>query len=119
MPTLTEADSKRITALRFLLIMFVVFIHNNLTADNAINYYHLAFSEPAVITHFKFLVTNVLGSAAVPLFFLFSGYLQFCKADSYPILLKKRAKMKTTLSATGIFWIGSICFGLMTVLDIR
>ncbi len=92
MPTLTEADSKRITALRFLLIMFVVFIHNNLTADNAINYYHLAFSEPAVITHFKFLVTNVLGSAAVPLFFLFSGYLQFCKADSYPILLKKRAK---------------------------
>lgn len=92
MRSLTEEDSKRITSLRFLLIVFVVFIHNNLNADDAINYYHLAFNEPAVITWFKFLVTSVLGGAAVPLFFLFAGYLQFCKQDSYPVLLKKRAK---------------------------
>ena len=92
MRSLTEEDSKRITSLRFLLIVFVVFKHNNLSADDAINYYHLAFNEPAVITWFKFLVTEVLGGAAVPLFFLFAGYLQFCKQDSYPVLLKKRAK---------------------------
>ena len=92
MRNLTEEDSKRITALRFLLIIFVVFIHNNLRADEAINYYHLDFAEPVVITWFKMLVTSVLGGAAVPLFFLFSGYLQFCKQDSYSVLLKKRAK---------------------------
>ena len=92
MKSLTEEDSKRITALRFLLIVFVVFIHNNLKADEAINYYHLDFLEPVAITWLKAIVTNVLGGAAVPLFFLFAGFLQFSKDDSYKMLLKKRAK---------------------------
>jgi len=92
MNIISEEDSKRITALRFLLIVFVVFIHNNLKADEAINYYHLDFLEPVAITWLKAIVTNVLGGAAVPLFFLFAGFLQFSKGDSYKMLLKKRAK---------------------------
>ena len=91
MKNISTEDSNRITSLRFLLIMFVVFIHNNLTSDDAI-YYNLPFSEPAAITHFKFIVTGLLGGAAVPLFFLFAGYLQFLKNDDYAVLLKKRAK---------------------------
>lgn len=90
--SISEEDSKRITAIRFLLIVFVIFIHNNLNADDAINYYHLNFSEPAVITWIKYLICGLFGGAAVPLFFLFAGFLQFSKDDSYPILLKKRAK---------------------------
>lgn len=87
-----EETSKRITALRFLLAMLVVFIHNNLNADDAINYYHLAFNEPMVITWIKGFVCNTLGGAAVPLFFMFAGYLQFSKDDSYPNLIKKKAR---------------------------
>lgn len=89
---ISEEDSKRITSLRFLLICLVVFIHNNLTANDAINYYHLAFNEPVVITYFKILITSIFGKAAVPLFFLFAGYLQFAKDDNYPTLLRKKCK---------------------------
>lgn len=89
---ISEEDSKRITSLRFLLIVFVVFIHANLTADDALNYYHYNFIQPKWIEVFKSFVCSTLGGAAVPLFFLFASYLQFSKNDSYPILLKKRSK---------------------------
>lgn len=89
---ISKEISCRITSLRFILIVFVVFIHNNLSYDDAINYYHLSFYEPALITWFKFLITYVFGSAAVPLFFLFSAYLQFAKRDDYKTLLKKKTK---------------------------
>lgn len=85
-------DSKRITSLRFLLIVFVVFIHANLSADEALNYYHYDFIQPKWIEIFKFFVCHTLGGSAVPLFFLFSSYLQFSKNDSYHVLLKKRSK---------------------------
>lgn len=87
-----EETSKRITALRFLLAMLVVFIHNNLNADEAINYYHLSFHEPIVITWIKTFVTCTIGGASVPLFYVFAGYLQFCKNDKYGNLLKKKSK---------------------------
>ena len=90
--TVSQKTSMQITSLRFLLAIFVVFIHNNLDADTAVNYYHLDFVEPVVITWIKLLICKVLGEAAVPLFFMFAGYLQFRKKDSYPVLLKKKAK---------------------------
>jgi len=100
-PIISQETSMRITSLRFLLAMFVVFIHNNLNADTAINYYHLDFIEPVVITWIKTLVCRVLGGAAVPLFFMFAGYLQFRKNDTYPVLLKKKAK---SLLAPYVIW---------------
>lgn len=87
-----QETSMRITSLRFILAIFVVFIHNNLDADTAVNYYHLDFIEPIVITWIKRLICNVLGGAAVPLFFMFAGYLQFRKKDTYLVLLKKKTK---------------------------
>lgn len=84
--------SKRITSLRFFLTVLVVFIHANLTVDNAINYYHYDFIQPKWIEVFKNFVCNTIGGAAVPLFFFFASYLQFSKNDSYPVLLKKKAK---------------------------
>ena len=89
---ISEEDSKRITSLRFLLIVFVVFIHANLTTDDALNYYHYDFIQPKWIEVFKNFICYTLGGAAVPLFFLFASYLQFSKNDSYPTLLKKRSK---------------------------
>ncbi|MDD6970288.1 MAG: acyltransferase, partial [Treponema sp.] len=89
---ISEEDSKRITSLRFLLIVFVVFIHANLTPDDALNYYHYDFIQPKWIEVFKNFICYTLGGAAVPLFFLFASYLQFSKNDSYPTLLKKRSK---------------------------
>lgn len=56
----SQETSMRITSLRFLLAIFVVFIHNNLDADKAINYYHLDFVEPVVITWIKMFVCSVL-----------------------------------------------------------
>lgn len=111
-PIISQETSMRITSLRFLLAMFVVFIHNNLNADIAINYYHLDFIEPVVITWIKTLVCSVLGGAAVPLFFMFAGYLQFRKNDTYPVLLKKKAKSLLapyviwTLIGVAVFYIG-------------
>lgn len=97
----TAETSRRITSLRFLLIAFVVFIHANLTADDALDYYHLDFVQPTWIAWFKEFVCGTLGGAAVPLFFLFSAYLQFSKSDPYPDLLKKRSR---TLLLPYIAW---------------
>ena len=41
-----EDISKRITSLRFILIIFVVFIHANLSPEQAINRYHYDFYQP-------------------------------------------------------------------------
>ena len=98
---ITAETSRRITSLRFLLIAFVVFIHANLKADDALNYYHLDFVQPAWIAWLKHFVCDTLGGAAVPLFFLFSAYLQFSKGDPYPALLKKRSR---TLLLPYIAW---------------
>lgn len=89
---ISEEDSKRITSLRFLLIVLVVFIHSNLTVNIAINYYHYDFVQPKWIEVFKEFICGTLGSSAVPLFFLFSSYLQFSKSDTYKDLLKKKSR---------------------------
>lgn len=98
---ITAETSRRITSLRFLLIAFVVFIHANLKADDALDYSHLDFVQPTWIAWLKNFICGTLGCAAVPLFFLFSAYLQFSKGDSYSALLKKRNR---TLFLPYIAW---------------
>lgn len=88
----SEETSKRITSLRFLLIVFVVFIHANLKADVALNYYKLDFIQPKWIEVIKNVITETVGGAAVPLFFFFASFLQFSKNDKYKTLLKKKSK---------------------------
>ena len=60
---ISEEDSKRITSLRFLLIIFVVFIHANLTPDDALNYYHYDFIRKRQFTvdavHFIFKLEQI------------------------------------------------------------
>ena len=71
--TISLDISKRITSLRFLLIIFVIFIHANLTVSDAINYYHYDFNQPKWVEIIKTIVCEMLGSAAVPLFFLYNS----------------------------------------------
>lgn len=88
-----EETSRTIVAIRFLLMVFIVFIHSNgVTSfwdENGTEYfYNIPYVENIVILFF----TQVLARCAVPLFFLISGYLFYFKNYSYPILLKKKAK---------------------------
>lgn len=92
-----EETSKRISSLRFLLAILVVFIHNNFTVKNIAEDIE-AGSQPVVFTENLFgefvqrLISSNLASCAVPLFFLFAAYLLSRKNDSYKNLLYKKSK---------------------------
>ena len=95
--SISEENSKRITALRFLLIVLVVFIHNCYTNESIQKIIDSGgvppvFAENALGRWVKLFITFGIARAAVPLFFMFAAFLQAKKNDCYPILLKKRAK---------------------------
>lgn len=98
---ISEETSKRITSLRFLLAVLVVIIHNNYNAIE-MQSYSFVFNQSVFGRWFQLLFSNGLATCAVPLFFLFAGYLQAIKNEKYPILLKKKAK---TLLLPYILWI--------------
>ncbi|HPH94985.1 MAG TPA: acyltransferase [Anaerolineaceae bacterium] len=83
--------SKRIVSLRFLLIVFVVFIHNTVSevkyADSTTVY-----QIPEYARIIRVIVTDVFSRSAVPLFFLLSGYLFFMKEAAYWPVVKKKTK---------------------------
>ncbi len=89
--------SGRITSLRYILSVLVVFIHNNFTAEKLAD--SLAegnripvFVQSAAGEWIQFVISSGFGSCAVPLFFMFSAYLFFKKNMSYKVMLKKKAK---------------------------
>ncbi len=90
--------SMRITALRFLLIVLVVFIHNNFRAENILKgvleygYTLFAYENGLFGRWVQIFISDGIARCAVPLFFMFASYLQFMKNDSYDVLLKKKAK---------------------------
>lgn len=91
-PLIPENISKRITALRYLLIVFVVLAHNNKTylfiQDEAFR----LFSWDTFIHLPQILNYTFFAQAAVPLFFMFSAYLLAKKNDPYALMLKKKSK---------------------------
>lgn len=104
--SISEETSKRITSLRFILIVLVVFIHNCYTTESIQKIISSGeippiFVENAFGRWIKFFITYGIARGAVPLFFMFSAYLQVKKNDSYTVLLKKRAK---TLLVPFILW---------------
>ena len=88
MVTVNEEASKRITSLRFLLMLLVMIKHNAIVKD--IVMHELPFYEPNVVTFIKEFFSNGLGELAVPLFFFFSGFLLASSDDKYLRILKKR-----------------------------
>ena len=96
--------SKRITSLRYLLAILVVFIHNNyLISTVAESGEDLLFNQTIFGEFIQLVISGGLAIGAVPLFLLFAGYLQIKKNDSYVILLKKRIH---SLLIPYLIWIG-------------
>lgn len=93
-----QETSRRITSLRFLLIVLVVFIHNNYVQENIIKdaiengYEPFVYANGFLGIWIQKFISDGIARCAVPLFFLFSAYLQFMKNDKFTVLLKKRAK---------------------------
>ena len=89
--------SKRITSLRFLLAVLVVFIHNNYTAEGIADSVanggaEVLFNQNAFGRWVQLFISGGIARCAVPLFFLFAAYLQARKNDSYGVLIKKKAR---------------------------
>ncbi|MDR0506519.1 MAG: acyltransferase [Dysgonamonadaceae bacterium] len=87
--------SKRIKSLRFILIVFVIIIHNGISAK--------IFSErniPDYVLNVQRLI-GVITSIAVPLFFMFSAYFLYIKEQKYFSVLKKKCR---TILLPYILW---------------
>jgi fucose 4-O-acetylase-like acetyltransferase len=87
---LTGNLSKRIISLRFLLIVFVIIIHNGISEKSfegrGIN---------AIIPSYVLSVQSLVGiitAIAVPLYFFISGYLLYLKETKLIPVLKKRSR---------------------------
>ena len=96
-PLVEREISRRITSLRFLLAVFVVFIHNNFTAKRVAEIFQdtgvqTAFCQNAFGKWIQMFISQGIARCAVPLFFLFAAYLAARKEDSYPVMLRKKAK---------------------------
>jgi surface polysaccharide O-acyltransferase-like enzyme len=91
-PTVDSILSKRIHSLRFLLIVFVVFIHGGVI-DTSVNFSDgiQTFEAPFYVTKIQEL-TDTITCVAVPLFFLMSGFLLYAKEPSFFENLKKKGK---------------------------
>ena len=90
-------SSRRITSLRFILSMLVVFIHNNLNLKIFADWEEAGSPVPVFAQSLpgewiQFLISNALASCAVPLFFMFSAYLFFKKPGTYSEMLRKKTK---------------------------
>ncbi len=85
---ISESSSKRITSLRFLLMLFVMIKHNALVKGLFMR--SLPFSEPKAVTFIKEFFATGLGELAVPVFFVFSAYLLASSRTSYFTKIRKR-----------------------------
>jgi fucose 4-O-acetylase-like acetyltransferase len=92
--------SKRIHSLRFLLIVFVVFIHNNPTRVNFAGGTEI-YIIPGYVNITRLLISNIIAGTAVPLLFLISGYLLYIKETRFIAVFKKKNK---TILLPYILW---------------
>ena len=101
--SLINADfSRRITCLRFILAVLVVFIHSKFDqstivfADGS-----MQISFPLYVSIIQTIFTEVLGGVSVPLFFVISAYLFFAKPKSTKENVKSKFK---SIVVPYIFW---------------
>lgn len=98
---LINADfSRRITCLRFILAVLVVFIHSTVDQINFADS-SMEISIPLYASVIQTVFTSVLGGVSVPLFFVISAYLFFAKPKS----IKENVKSKfISIVIPYIFW---------------
>ncbi len=104
--SLINADfSKRITCLRFILAVLVVFIHSKFdqsTIDFADG--SMQISIPLYVNVIQMIFTEVLGSVSVPLFFVISAYLFFCKAKKH----KRKRKIQIQVDCCSLHFLDGL-----------
>lgn len=89
-----------IKVLRFPLCVMVLLIHSHfggLKGFGGVEYQFDDLVSYPVYSNISFLISELLCRVAVPIFFIFSGYLFFCKSETftiqdYIVKLKSRAK---------------------------
>jgi len=97
-----QKTSAGIEMLRFPLILGVVFLHNYDAIDSVP---HPAFSGAAgAVEWIRFFISAGLVRAAVPLFFIISGYLYFSGAWSWTSHVHKLRRRVHTLLIPYLFW---------------
>jgi fucose 4-O-acetylase-like acetyltransferase len=84
-------ESKQITSLRFILTFLVVVLH---AYGPQINFQGstINLDLPKYVQNTEILFSNIIARSAVPMFFLFSGYLVCIKKENYFSNLKKKTK---------------------------
>lgn len=87
-PMLSEESSKKITALRYILMALVISTHNNYTALTVGS--DMVFNQSVFGKWVQLLISDGISRGAVPLFFTMSSFLLFFKNDRYTVMLKKR-----------------------------
>lgn len=99
--------SETITMLRFPLAILVVFIHVYHPDIDVYKLHAIGFSGMAVYEYVRRFFSIVLGSSAVPVFFIISGYLLFLKVDNYSkdVYIGKLRKRWHTLVIPYFLWI--------------
>lgn len=99
--------SETITMLRFPLAVLVVFIHVYHPNIDVYKLHMMGFSGIAIYEYVSRFFSVVLGSSAVPIFFIISGYLLFLKVDSYSkdVYIGKVRKRWQTLAIPYFLWI--------------
>ena len=85
-----ENVSKRINSLRFLLMVFVVIIHNGI-AEKTFTERGIAAVIPDYVENIQRLI-GIITATAVPLFFLISSYLLYIKEKDFVPVLKKKCR---------------------------
>lgn len=101
-----ELLSKTISTLRFPLAVGIVFIHNQMDRIE-IQGEVIEFAKWPVVKYAVDLFSQVLPRIAVPLFFLFSGYLFFSKFGEtfdWAVWKKKLKSRSRTLLVPYLFW---------------
>jgi fucose 4-O-acetylase-like acetyltransferase len=82
--------SKRIGTLRFLLIVFVVIIHNGIN-EKSFTGRNITVVIPDYVENVQRLI-GIITAIAVPLFFLISSYLLYIKEKEFVPMLKKKCR---------------------------
>lgn len=99
--------SDTITMLRFPLAILVIFIHVYHSDMDVSKLHAIGFSGMAIYEYVRRFFSIVLGSSAVPTFFIISGYLLFLKVDNYSkdVFISKLGKRWHTLVIPYFLWI--------------
>ena len=91
-------NSRVISYLRFPLCVAVVLIHININTKDC--------ESPLLFNNISYLFSQILPRVAVPLFFVFSGFLFFSKQDQFSLsdYREKLLKRVRTLLVPYLFW---------------